>query len=214
MRVFALGGLVISLSVGCVRDRYQPPVDLSVRPDAAEMIPGDDGFRPVDLASTGGDLPVASDLSTPSDLATAPDLAMPLDLAMPPDLAMPRDLATPPDLATPSDLATPPDLAMPPDMSFPITQGVEIFVDNFCRMDVIPKKFDVPRGTYLKLTYYNRSRDYAVDVWMSYGGGYTDLKQGMSWAERFEHCKTPRPSTAYADITTSCSRYRLMINCL
>jgi len=35
-----------------------------------------------------------------------------------------------------------------------------------------------------------------------------------SWAERFEHCKTPRPSTAYADITTSCSRYRLMINCL
>ena len=81
-------------------------------------------------------------------------------------------------------------------------------------MDVLPKKFDVPAGTFLKLTYFNRSRDYPVDVWLSYGGGFLDLKTGTSWADRFEFCRYPRPYSAYADISTACSKYRLLINCL
>lgn len=166
----------------------------------------------------------------------------PLDLAMPmPDLKEPKDAAveskdssvdpqrdagTEPDgggrdmsgpvvdLASPPDLSTPRDLAMPPDMAFASGQDVDIYVDNFCRMDVVPKKFDVPAGTSLKLTYHNRSRDYPVDVWLSYGGGFRDLMPGMTWADRFEFCRYPRPYMAYADISTACSRYRLMINCL
>ncbi len=145
------------------------------------------------------------DLSFPSDR----DLDLP-DLA---DLDLP-DL----DLADFSqtdalDLPVPTDLT-PPDLPFPTSQTVDIYVDNFCKMNVIPSKFDVPRGTFLKLTYYNRSRDYPVDVWLSYGGGYLDLKTGTSWADRFEFCRGTRPYSAYADISTACSRYRLMFNCL
>lgn len=99
-------------------------------------------------------------------------------------------------------------------MAGPSNQDVDIYVDNFCRMDVVPKKFDVPAGVSLKLTYRNRSRDYPVDVWLSYGGGFLDLRPGMTWADRFEFCRFPRPYSAYADISTACSRYRLMINCL
>jgi hypothetical protein len=129
------------------------------------------------------------------------------------DLAVPRDLSMMPDLAVPADLRVPADLAVAPDMSLPTSQNVDIYVDNFCKMDVIPKKFDVPPGTFLKLTYINHSRDYAVDVWLSYGGGYLDLKTGTSWADRFEFCRYPRPYAAYADISTACSSYRFLIHC-
>jgi hypothetical protein len=118
------------------------------------------------------------------------------------------------DLSPAPDLSPPRDLSGAPDLGFPTSQNVEIFVDNFCKMDVLPKKFDVPAGTFLKLTYFNRSRDYPVDVWLSYGGGFLDLKTGTSWADRFEFCRYPRPYSAYADISTACSKYRLMINCL
>ena len=124
------------------------------------------------------------------------------------------DLSPSPDFARPPDLTPLPDLTPAPDMTFPSGQNVDIHVDNFCKMDVIPKTFNVPRGTFLKLTYFNRSRDYDVDVWLSYGGGYLGLKTGTSWADRFEFCKNPRPYDAYADITTACSRFRLMIHCL
>lgn len=136
------------------------------------------------------------------------------DLRMAPseeDLAG-RDLKSAADLA-PSDLRQA-DLMPAPDLAFSPTADVDIFVDNFCKMDVVPKNFTVPAGAILKLTYRNRSKDYPVDVWLSYGGGFLDLKQGMLWADRFEHCAGPMPSTAYADITTACSRYRLIINCL
>ncbi len=167
-----------------------------------------------DAGQRDASLPKPSDGGEPVDLATdSIDLAA-ADGAVPADLSSGRDLAAAADLAVPPDLRPPADLATAPDMAFPISQNVDIYVDNFCKMDVLPKKFDVPRGTYLKLTYNNRSRDYAVDVWMSYIGGYTDLKTGTSWADRFEHCRTPRPSTAWADISTACSKYRLMINCL
>lgn len=153
-----------------------------------------------------------------SDLATGiSDLAAPLDLAARADLAGgPADLAAPADLAPRADLAPPADLwTAPPDMTTTARATVDIYVDNRCKMDVLPKVIDVPSAvTSLTITYYNRSRDYAVDVWMSYGGGYKDLMTGASWAERFEHCRLGRrPYSEYADISTACSSYRLMINC-
>ncbi|MFN3200429.1 MAG: hypothetical protein ACE366_18670 [Bradymonadia bacterium] len=90
---------------------------------------------------------------------------------------------------------------------------VDIFVDNFCNMRVVPESFDVPRGQRLSLTYNNHSVDYPVDVWLSYGGGFLDLPTGDAWDDRFEHCGTPRPYQAAADISTACSSFRLIINC-
>lgn len=138
------------------------------------------------------------------------------DLAMPrPDLALSTDLAPPPsDLAARADLAAPADLATAPDMAFPSAQGVAIYVSNTCVMDVVPKSIDVPRGATLKLTFNNRSRDYEVTVWMSYGGGYTDLATGGTWPDPIEHCRLPRPYNEYADISTACSSYRMLIHCL
>ena len=157
--------------------------------DARGPDPSDLSGSVEDLTSGAGDL-AGLDLSRPADLSALVDLSMAADL---------RPLG---------DLSTPPDLAFVP------YQNVDIYVDNTCKMDVVPKKFDVPAGTFLKLTYFNRSRDYKVDVWSSYGGGFTDLMTGASWAERFEYCRYPRPYSAYVDISTACSRYRLMINCL
>lgn len=196
--------LVLVLALGCSKggglsdgpaDRHdahlEPPRDMATQPD--------DLLRPTD------------DL-TARDLASA-DLRS-SDAAMPVDLAPGSDLSVPPDLKPAHDLAVPPDLAVLPDLAYPVSQSVDVFVDNTCKMDVLPKKFDVPAGSSLKLTYTNRSRDYKVDIWASYGGGFTDLLPGASWVERFEYCRYPRPYSAYLDISTSCSRYRLMINCL
>lgn len=55
---------------------------------------------------------------------------------------------------------------------------------------------------------------YAIDVWMSYGGGYTDLPTGATWDEPIGHCGTPSAHTEYADISTACSSFRFLINCL
>ena len=168
--------------------------------------PGRDAGSPVDAAPQPGDA-ASSDAaaSGSSDLGGTPS-----DLARLPDQAAPADLLPRPDLLPPPDLAT-----APPDMTTTVRMGIDIYVDNRCKMDVIPKFVDVPPGvTSLNLTYYNRSRDYAVDVWMSYGGGYKDLMTGASWAERFEHCRLGRrPYAEYADISTACSSWRLMINC-
>lgn len=171
------------------------------------------GSRPaagVDDAAVALDArgPVADAESGAADLA-AVDLASGRS-----DLAAPGDLARSADLLAAADLASTPDLSASPDLAFPTAAGVDIYVDNFCKMDVIPKVFNVPRGVALKLTYYNRSRDYPVTIWLSYGGGYTDLMTGGSWAEPIEHCRLPRPYNEYADISTACSRYRLMLNCL
>ena len=186
------------------------PSDMAA-PDAAvavDLRPEDPG----DLSSGGPDLSGPVDLQS-ADLAAPRDLSAPPDLAPRPDLAMP-DLATPPDLARPADLSAPVDLAVSPDMAYATSQDVDIYVDNRCVMDVIPKVFNVPRGTFLKLSYHNRSRDYKVDIWMSYGGGFTDLMPGATWAERFEHNKNPQPNFTYADISTGCSSKRQKNNSL
>jgi cysteine-rich repeat protein len=91
---------------------------------------------------------------------------------------------------------------------------VHIQVDNFCNMSVMPMEYTVPPGQRLKLSYHNHSVDYPVDVWLSYGGGYLDLQTGATWDDQFEHCFSPGPSEAYADITTACSSFQLQIHCL
>ncbi|MCC6556333.1 MAG: DUF4215 domain-containing protein [Polyangiaceae bacterium] len=93
-------------------------------------------------------------------------------------------------------------------------EHVHIDVDNFCNMSVTPVEYNVPAGQNLKLSYHNHSVDYPVDVWKSYGGGFLDLQPGMTWDEQYEHCAGPQPSTAYADISTACSSFRLYIHCL
>lgn len=92
---------------------------------------------------------------------------------------------------------------------------IDIFVDNFCNMMVVPPTYDVAVGQTARFTYRNRSVDYPVDVWLSYGGGFLDLPTGDSWEDRFEHCTGPRrPRQAAADISTACSEHRFVINCL
>jgi len=91
---------------------------------------------------------------------------------------------------------------------------VDIFVANDCTMRVVPPSFDVPPGRRVSFTYRNRSADYPVDVWLSYGGGFLDLPPGEVWDDQFEHCGGGRrPYQAGADISTACSEHRFVINC-
>jgi hypothetical protein len=197
-----LGGLC-AVVASCSHGGAPPaPADAAVPTDAT---------MPTDAARGAPDAGLR-DGASPDLTSAPPDLAMPLaDLAMPPpDLAMP-----PPDLSKGPDLVTPPpDLAIVPDLAWSSAQDVDIYVDNTCKMDVVPKVFNVPRGTVLRITNHNRSHDYPVTVWMSYGGGYTDLMTGGTWADPIDHCRLPRPYDEYADISTACSSYRLMIHCL
>jgi hypothetical protein len=188
----------------CSSGGMRPPTG---GPDAA--VPSmDASAAPADAATSDHDASITIDSGT-RDLASVG-----ADLAQPPA----ADLASPPaaDLAAPAvDMSAPAvDLAIAADLAYPSSQNVDIYVDNTCNMDVIPKVFNVPRGTTLSITNYNRSHDYPVTVWMSYGGGYTDLATGGVWADPIPHCRLPRPYDEYADISTACSSYRLMIHCL
>ena len=91
---------------------------------------------------------------------------------------------------------------------------IDIYVDNFCNMNVVPPEVSVPSGQTALLTYHNNSVDYPVDVWLSYGGGYLDLMTGTIWADPFEWCAGDYSYTGYADISTACSDHRLLIHCL
>lgn len=162
---------------------------------------GEDAAAPQD----GGD-----DQGGDTDLRGSDDLGLGTDLRAGDDLRAGTDLRPGTDLRGPDDLR-PADGG--PDGGTLITADIDIYVDNFCKMDVVPKNVSVPRGQTMKLTYHNRSSDYEVDVWLSYGGGYLDLATGGIWADRFEHCAFPRPYKAYADISTACSSYRLYIDC-
>lgn len=94
------------------------------------------------------------------------------------------------------------------------TDHVHIMVSNTCEMTVDPPEFTVPPGQKLRLDYHNHSQDYAVDVWMHYGGGFLELPPGQTWMEKYEHCFGPAPSEGYATISTACSEYKLKIHCL
>ena len=91
---------------------------------------------------------------------------------------------------------------------------VIIDVDNFCNMAVTPQEVVVPAGQTIYVDWYNRSRDYPVDVWLSYGGGYLDLETGNTWDEPISHCSGPNPHNEYADVSTACSNFRFYFRCL
>jgi hypothetical protein len=124
---------------------------------------------------------------------------------MAPDTMAPDTMA--PDTMAPDTMA--PD-TVPPG---PTAKFVDIYVDNFCNMQVVPPDITVGPGQTVKITWRNRSHDYAVDVWQSYGGGYLDLRPRTNWPERFEWCTGPRSYTGYADISTACSKHRFLIKC-
>lgn len=90
---------------------------------------------------------------------------------------------------------------------------VDIFVDNFCNMRVVPPELHVAPGRFVSITWHNRSVDYPVDVWLSYGGGFLDLEPGTVWADRFDFCHGDRPYRAGADISTACSEWPFVIYC-
>jgi len=95
-----------------------------------------------------------------------------------------------------------------------VTAHVHVMVDNTCKMTVDPMEFTVAPGQKLKLSYHNHSAFYPIDVWMMYGGGYTELQPGGIWNETYEHCFGPNASEGYADISTACSEFKLLIHCL
>lgn len=101
----------------------------------------------------------------------------------------------------------------------PIDADVQIYIDNFCNVSVVPDHFDVATGDTLQLTYHNNSVDYEADLWASYGGGYLQLPQGGTWADQFEWCTMPGDYTGYMDVNIwggpfpSCPGVRLYIYC-
>ncbi len=177
--------------------------DAADLPDAedAETQPAPDAEDEVDVFE-----PDAVEL----DATAATDGAPPL-----PDVAPPTELPTAPPTDPPTAPPTDPPTAPPTEPPPLVESGIDIFVDNFCNMQVRPMSIDVPRGQRVSLTWNNRSVDYPVDVWLSYGGGFLDLEPGTSWHDRFEFCGGGnRPYDAGADISTACSEFRFLIHCL
>lgn len=163
---------------------YPPP-----RPDAG----------PID----GGDrLDASSDASEPMD-ASVPDAGGSVDAAPAPDVGTSRD-AGPPAIDAGSDGGVPAEMRY----------CVDIFVSNTCEMSVTPTEITIPRDQIAYFCWRNTSRDYPVDVWLSYGGGYTDLAPGATWNEPPGHCLGPLVHDEYADISTACSEHRFLIHCL
>jgi hypothetical protein len=90
---------------------------------------------------------------------------------------------------------------------------IHIYVSNTCVETVSPTEITVPANQTAYFDWHNHSADYAIDVWMSYGGGYTDLATGATWDEPVSHCSTPLVHDEYADISTACSSFRFLIHC-
>ena len=118
-----------------------------------------------------------------------------------------------PDAFAPSDAFVLPDAFVAGDAG-PVTHCVDIDVSNTCVMRVSPTSVTIPHGEVAYFCWRNRSRDYAVDVWLSYGGGYTDLATGATWNEPVRHCLGPSAHDEYADVSTACSSFRFLIHCL
>ncbi len=90
---------------------------------------------------------------------------------------------------------------------------VHIYVSNTCDMTVTPTEVTIPADQTAYFDWHNHSADYPVTVWMSYGGGYTDLPTGATWDEPIGHCSTPLAHDEWADISTACSSFRFLIHC-
>lgn len=159
-----------------------------------------------DAGSDGSDASGAGDAAEPADDGSVDAGGVSLDAAT--DTTPPAPDAAPPD-------AGPPD-AGPPDAGVPATETycVDIDVSNTCVMTVTPTEITIPADQTAYFCWRNRSRDYPVDVWLSYGGGYTDLAPGATWNEPPGHCLGPLVHDEYADISTACSSFRFLIHCL
>jgi hypothetical protein len=208
-------GLLIGLVLvgGCEEPSLAPDasalIDASVSRDAGAHDAAreiDAGPSPLDaLAVDGGapvDAPLSDDVSSGSDATTQPDAFASADAFSPPDAFASPDAFSPPDAFVPADA-----------FAARVDTHVHIEVDNTCRMTVTPREATALPGQTLYFDWHNHSRDYPVDVWMSYGGGYTDLATGATWDEPIGHCSTPFVGDEYADITTACSSFRFLIHC-
>jgi hypothetical protein len=193
------------------------PADAS-KVDAGSAGRGD-AAATVDAGEADGSSPAADAATEGRDAdAPGPDSGEPAadGSAAAPDAGLDAGSLEPPD----ASLAPGPDAAEPPGpdagpASAPDggRNGVDIYVSNTCVMDVVPKSITLPAGTQNYFTWNNRSADYPVDVWMSYGGGYTDLAPGSSWVEPIAHCSVQSVHDEYADISTACSSYRFYFHC-
>lgn len=186
--------------VDAIADAADPPDAQDAETQSAQDAEAEvDGFEP--------------DVTEPDSSAATDGEPPPADLA--PPTAPPTDPPTAPPTEPPTAPPTEPPTAPPTEPPPLVESGIDIFVDNFCNMQVRPMSIDVPRGQRVSLTWNNRSVDYPVDVWLSYGGGFLDLEPGTSWHDRFEFCGGGnRPYDAGADISTACSDFRFLIHCL
>lgn len=191
-----------------------PVPDTSPRADTGAV----DASESLD-AGTGGSLDAGDSLD--GGAGASVDASESLDAALLADapatidaLLVADDAFVSPDVFTPPDASTPPDAYVAPDaFAARVDTHVHIEVDNTCRMTVTPREATALPGQTLYFDWHNHSRDYPVDVWMSYGGGYTDLATGATWDEPIGHCSTPFVGDEYADITTACSSFRFLIHC-
>lgn len=206
MRRFVV--LVPIVCLACDPSAEAPDAFASI--DAASVV---DAGTNVD-ATSGLDVGAPIDAGVPVDTASSVDASSVADAFDEPDAFAPADAFVEPDAFTSPDAFTPPDAIVPADaFAARADLHVHIEVDNTCRMAVTPREVSVPPGQTLYLDWHNHSRDYPVDVWMSYGGGYTDLAPGATWDEPIGHCSTPFVGDEYADISTACSEFRFLIHC-
>ncbi|AKF04603.1 5'-nucleotidase [Sandaracinus amylolyticus] len=167
----------------------------------------------VDSFDSGPSVDAAPTLDSGVEDSGAPDSGIPTDSGAPSDSSVPVDSSTsvdsgPPDSGPPD--SGPPDSGPPAEMRY----CVDIDVSNTCVMSVSPREITIPAGQTAYFCWRNRSRDYEIDVWLSYGGGYTELAPGATWNEPIGHCLGPNPHDEYADIDTACSSHRFLIHCL
>ena len=203
--------LLALLALGCEEPPASADASLLDAVTATDSASATDSAAATDSASaTDTGAVAATDTAPVADAASesVPDAFTPPDAFTAPDARTPPDAFTPPDASTRPDAFTP-DAGTPPRADL----HVHIEVSNTCVMTVTPREVSVPPDQTLYLDWHNHSRDYPVDVWMSYGGGYTDLAPGATWDEPIGHCSTPFVGDEYADITTACSSFRFLIHC-
>lgn len=123
----------------------------------------------------------------------------------------------PPDAPSPPDAPPPPA----PDASTWVTDHhVDVHIDNFCNVTVVPPEITVPAGEVAQIDWHNNSVDYAADLWASYGGGFIELPTGAIWDETFTWCSGSYPYTGEMDIgpygvpDSVCPHHYFLFHCL
>lgn len=181
--------------------------------DDAAALASDASFDSAALDASVLDAAMRLDGGTSSATDAGADAFVALDAVAISDAFMLPDAFTPPDAFMPADAYAARDAYVSPDASW-ASFCVDIDVSNTCAMSVSPTSVSVPHGQQPMFCWRNRSRDYPIDVWLSYGGGYTDLAMGATWNEPVRHCLGPNAHDEYADISTACSSFHFLIHCL